>query len=93
MKTSFAIAAVAAVALGALTAGGAASAATPSEQLNLCASALAAEAGPGHRARFVKSKGGAVKTVTIKLISADGGEKTGVCKIRGTEVTSASLKS
>ncbi len=67
------------------------------EQVTMCASALdvqgLAKAGD-YRAKFVKAKGGAAQTVTIKLIpNADGPSITGECLIKKGEVTSATIQS
>lgn len=66
------------------------------DQVNLCAAALAANgSAPAdqYRAKFVKSKGSAVATVTIRLIPTGEGEaKTAVCEIAKGAVTSATIK-
>ena len=67
------------------------------DQVALCASALDAQGlakQDDYRARFVKAKGGAAQTVTIKLIpTADGQSLTAECLIKKGEVTEAALQS
>ena len=66
------------------------------DQVGLCAAAFDANgAAPAeqYRAKFVKSKGSAVTTLTIRLVpNGDGEAKTGVCEIKKGEVTSAVIK-
>jgi ABC-type glycerol-3-phosphate transport system substrate-binding protein len=71
--------------------------ATESDQVALCAAALDAQglaAADEYRAKFLKTKGGAVKTVTVKLIPvADGVEAIEAeCEIKRGEVTNATVK-
>lgn len=84
--------------IAAATVAFAAPAAASSEvaQVELCAAALDAQgvaAASDYRARFVKSKGGAVKTVTVRLIPTGNGAqaKTAECQIRRGEVVEASI--
>ena len=73
-----------------------AQAASTQEYLSLCAAAFdASGAAPAadYRAKFVKSKGGGVKTVTIELIPNGGGETlSGVCRIKRGEVIEAEVE-
>lgn len=66
-------------------------------QVSLCASALDAQglASTGdYRAKFVKAKGGAAQTVTIKLIpNAEGQSLTAECLIKKGEVQEATIQS
>lgn len=66
------------------------------QQVALCAAALDAEgiaAADAYRARFVKSRGGAAKTVQVKMIPIGEGESiTAECRIRRGEVTDVSVK-
>ena len=66
-------------------------------QVSLCASALDAQGlakQDDYRAKFVKAKGGAAQTVTIKLIpNAEGPTMTGECLIKKGEVTEAAIQS
>ncbi len=77
-------------------------AATPAQaagevaQVELCAAALDAQglaAASDYRAKFIKSKGGATKTVTVELIPmTSGGEvKTAECQIKRGEVTDVAV--
>jgi len=67
------------------------------DQVTLCASALDAQGlakADDYRAKFVKAKGGAAQTVTIKLIpNAEGPTMTGECLIKKGEVTTATIQS
>jgi hypothetical protein len=67
------------------------------DQVTLCASAIDAQglAKTGdYRAKFVKAKGGAAQTVTIKLIpNAEGPTMTAECLIKKGEVTEAAIQS
>lgn len=67
------------------------------DQVSLCASALDAQglAKQGdYRAKFVKAKGGAAQTVTIKLIpNAEGQSLTAECLIKKGEVAEAAIQS
>lgn len=67
------------------------------DQVNLCASAIDAQGlakAGDYRAKFVKAKGGAAQTVTIKLIpTADGDSLTAECLIKKGEVTEATIQS
>jgi hypothetical protein len=67
------------------------------DQVNLCASAIDAQglAKTGdYRAKFVKAKGGAAQTVTIKLIpTTEGDALTAECLIKKGEVTEAAIQS
>jgi len=67
------------------------------DQVTLCASALEAQGlakAGDYRAKFVKAKGGAAQTVTIKLISnTDGPTMTGECLIKKGEVATATIQS
>lgn len=72
-------------------------ASSTSEQVALCASAADAEgiaAIDDHRAKFLKSKGGAVKTVTIKLVplAGDSDSITAQCRIKRGEVLEVGVK-
>jgi hypothetical protein len=66
-------------------------------QVQLCAAALDAKglapAGE-YRTKFVKIKGGAVQTVTVKLVPTADGAATveGECEIRRGEVVDATVK-
>ncbi|MBB5517870.1 hypothetical protein [Amphiplicatus metriothermophilus] len=66
------------------------------EQVSLCAAALDAEgiaASDAYRARFVKSRGGAAKTVRVKMIPLGEGESIiAECKIKRGAVTDVSVK-
>jgi hypothetical protein len=66
-------------------------------QVDLCAAALDAQglAKQGdYRTKFVKAKGGAAQTVTIKLIpNAEGPTMTAECLIKKGEVTEATIQS
>ncbi len=66
------------------------------DQATMCADALEAEGlapGDDFSSRFIKSKGGSVKTVTVKLVPYSGGDTVeGVCKIKRGEVLSAEVK-
>ncbi|MEL6361065.1 MAG: hypothetical protein AAFR21_08250 [Pseudomonadota bacterium] len=74
---------------------GVANATTSSEQVALCEIALVDEGlidEEAYDARFVKTRGGGVKTVTVKLVPFDEGEsKMAKCKIKRGEVTEATL--
>lgn len=66
-------------------------------QVELCAAALDAQglaASSDYRAKFIKSKGGATKTVTVELIPMVNGAdvKTAECQIKGGEVTGVAVK-
>ncbi len=67
------------------------------DQVTLCASAIDAQGlakAGDYRAKFVKAKGGAAQTVTIKLIpNAEGPSITGECLIKKGEVTNATIQS
>jgi len=67
------------------------------DQVSLCASALEAQGlakQDDYRARFVKAKGGAAQTVTIKLIpTAEGQSLTAECLIKKGEVQEAAIQS
>jgi hypothetical protein len=67
------------------------------DQVNLCASAIDAQGlakSGDYRAKFVKAKGGAAQTVTIKLIpNAEGDSLTAECLIKKGEVTEAAIQS
>lgn len=67
------------------------------DQVALCASALDAQGlakAGDYRAKFVKAKGGAAQTVTIKLIpTADGQSLTAECLIKKGEVAEAAIQS
>lgn len=72
-------------------------AASADEQVALCAAALDAKGVASveqYRAKFVKSKGAAVKTVTVKLVPiAEGVEPiTAKCQIKRGEVVDASVE-
>lgn len=67
------------------------------DQVALCASAADAEgiaAAADYRAKFLKSKGGAVKTVTIKLVpfTDDADSITAQCRIKRGEVIEVGVK-
>ncbi len=66
-------------------------------QVALCASAIDAQGlakADDYRAKFVKAKGGAAQTVTIKLIpNAAGDSLTAECLIKKGEVTQATIQS
>jgi hypothetical protein len=67
------------------------------DQVNLCASAIDAQGltkAGDYRAKFVKAKGGAAQTVTIKLIpNADGPTMVAECLIKKGAVTEATIRS
>ncbi len=70
--------------------------ASTDRQVQLCAAALS-QAGvapaDSFRAKFLKARGGAVQTVTVRLIPISGGEgMTAECKIKAGEVIDAGLK-
>ncbi len=70
---------------------------TENDQVALCAAAFAADgSAPAdqYRAKFVKTKGAAVKTITIRLVptQAEGDAKTAECKIKQGEVISKEMK-
>lgn len=70
---------------------------TENEQVALCAAAFASDGtapADQYRAKFVKSKGSSVKTVTIRLVPTNGaGEaKTAECQIKKGEVVSKEVK-
>lgn len=72
-------------------------AASVDEEVALCAAALDAEGvapADQYRAKFVKSKGAAVKTVTVKLVPiADGVEALEAkCRIKRGQVIDASVE-
>lgn len=73
-----------------------ASAATLAEEIALCAAAADAEGlapAGDYRPKFVDSRGGAAKRVTIELIPYDGGEVlTAECRMRRGEVLEVALK-
>lgn len=82
--------------LTALALGAAPALASTDRQVQLCAAALS-EAGvapaEGFRTKFLKAKGSAVQTITVRLIPISGGEGlTGECKIKAGEVIDAGLK-
>ncbi len=91
-STSIAIASVLVAAPLAVTPAFAASA---QQQIAMCTKALDAQgltkAGE-YRSKFVKSKGGAVKTITLKIYPQNGsGSLTAKCRIKGGSVISANL--
>lgn len=72
-------------------------AADTTTQVELCAAALDAKglASAGdYRAKFLKTKGGAVQTVTVKLLpTADGADSIEAeCQIKRGEVIDATVK-
>ncbi|MBI1365317.1 MAG: hypothetical protein GC153_05105 [Alphaproteobacteria bacterium] len=72
--------------------------ASATSDVELCAAALDAQgvaSAAEYRAKFVRSKGAVVKTVTVKLIPiVDGVSATEAeCEIRRGEVVNAALKS
>ncbi|HOP20011.1 MAG TPA: hypothetical protein PLV61_08165 [Parvularculaceae bacterium] len=72
-------------------------AASADEQVSLCAAAADAQgiaATDAYRAKFMKSKGGAVQTVTIKLVPEAGESEsiTAECKIKRGEVIGVTVK-
>lgn len=73
-----------------------ASAATPAEEVALCAAAADAEGlapASGYRPKFIDSRGGALKRVTIELVPYDRGDVlTAECRIRRGEVVEVALK-
>lgn len=80
-----------------MAAPGAFAAQTENDQVSLCAAAFAADGtapADQYRAKFVKSKGSAVKTVTIRLVptESEGDAKTAECKIQRGEVVSKEVK-
>lgn len=93
MKTAIAFAALAAASA---FAGPAFASSEANAQVNLCAAALDAQgvaAAGDYDARFQKSKGSAVKTVTIKLIPIAGGASiVAECQIKRGEVIEAIVK-
>ncbi len=67
------------------------------DQVALCAAALDDQgiaSTDDYRAKFLKSKGGAMKTVTVKLVPvADGADAIEAeCQIRSGEVVNVSVK-
>ena len=67
------------------------------EQVALCAAAADEQgiaAADAYRAKFVKSKGGGVQTVTIKLVPEAGETEsiTAECKIKRGEVIGVTVK-
>lgn len=90
------LAAIAALAAGSAVSTPAFAASEQNTQVSLCAAALDANgSAPAdqYRAKFVKSKGAVVTTVTIKLVPNNGGEaKTGECQIKHGEVINAAMK-
>lgn len=75
----------------------AAVAADADAEVALCAAAADAQgiaAAQDYRAKFLKSKGGAVKTITIKLVPAagDAASITAECKIKRGEVLDIAVK-
>ncbi|MGF1544827.1 MAG: hypothetical protein ACFB00_10050 [Parvularculaceae bacterium] len=56
----------------------------------VAAVASAAPAGE-YRTKFVRSRGGRLKRVTIELIPSDGDTVTGFCEIKSGEVVSAAV--
>lgn len=95
MSLKTALTAAAVIALSIPVMAGPAAAASAQQQIAMCTDALdeqgLAPAGD-YRSKFVKSKGGAVKTVTIKIY-AEGtpGSLTAKCKIKGGEVIAADI--
>ncbi|MEM9705350.1 MAG: hypothetical protein AAF850_04655 [Pseudomonadota bacterium] len=93
MKNLIAIAAFSAAA----TFASVASANSTQEQLSMCASALE-EAGVAsstdYRSRFKGLRGGATKTLTLRMIAISEGKESfdAVCKIRRGEVIEAAAK-
>lgn len=72
-------------------------AASADEQVSLCAAAADAQgiaSVEDYRAKFMKSKGAAVTTVTIKLVPAAGESEaiTAECKIKRGEVIGVTVK-
>ena len=65
-------------------------------QVALCASALDEQgvaAAGDYRAKFLKTKGGATKTVTVRMIPlGEGDSLTAECQIRRGEVIGVDLK-
>lgn len=87
----------AALAVSAVARPAAAYASESGDQVALCAAALDAKGvatADSYRAKFLKSKGGAVKTVTVRLIPlADGVEAIEAeCQIRHGEVVDVAVK-
>lgn len=97
MKKILTVAAfAAAVAAGAISASTPAVAADASTQVSLCAAALDAQgiaALDAYRAKFVKSKGGSVQKIVLKLIPVESGESMEAeCTIKRGEVLTAAIK-
>lgn len=72
-------------------------AASADEEVSLCAAAADANgiaAADAYRAKFIKSRGGAKKTVTIKLVPASGEAETitAECEIKRGEVLGVAVK-
>lgn len=70
---------------------------TENDQVALCAAAFASDGtapADQYRAKFVKSKGASVKTVTIRLVptASEGEAKTAECQIKKGEVISKEVK-
>ena len=70
---------------------------TENDQVAMCAAAFSADGtapADQYRAKFVKTKGSAVKTVTIRLVptAAEGDAMTGECQIKKGEVVSKEMK-
>jgi hypothetical protein len=65
-------------------------------QVSLCAAALDEQGLAGadeYRAKFLKTKGGATKTVTVRMIAVGNGDSlTAECQIRRGEVIGAEIK-
>ncbi|MBI1393479.1 MAG: hypothetical protein GC152_12120 [Alphaproteobacteria bacterium] len=92
MKKSVFAAIAAAPLAAALLAVAPANAASTSEQIALCVSALESKgiAPSGeYRSQFVKSRGASTKTLWIDLVPSSGETVSGVCKVRRGEVTEA----
>lgn len=70
-----------------------ANAASAGDQVAMCSGALVAQglASPTDRARLLKTRGGAVKTVTLRLVDLTGSSKTASCKIQRGEVLEAKI--
>lgn len=72
-------------------------AASSSEQISLCNTALEEQGvAPAEqfKKKFVRIKGAALKTITFKLLPLSGGEaQTAECQIRGENVVAAQIKS
>lgn len=87
----------AAFAAALIAAPGAALATSTADQISLCAAALDEQglaAAADYRPKFVKSKGGSVKKITVRFIPTTNGAEAieAECEIRRGEVVDVSVK-